>query len=132
MDSKQQTELYLRKILEAKEERSSISHTSKKIKTEHSQHIRDLVQQMRTKDIKCIELTTTNQKDLALPDASDKNVYLKMTDLTDREPKIMPRHVNLFAKQWFESKESCQHELQKTLTSFLGNISKHLEFYDKK
>jgi hypothetical protein len=132
-----QTEIYLRKILEAKEERSSISTKSKKIKTEHSEMIRNLIQQMKQKNISCVELTTRDQMSLGLKDfddtplKTDKHLFLKMTELTDREPKVMPRHVNLFAKQWFESKDTCIHELRETMDDFLKNIDKHLENFEK-
>jgi len=121
-----QTEKFLRRILEAKEERSSISTKSKKLKTEHSEIIHQLIQTMREKKTTCVELNTRDQMSIGLG-SSDKHVFLKLTEMMDREPKVMPRHVNFFAKQWFETKDSCISELKETMDDFLKNIPKHLD-----
>jgi hypothetical protein len=125
--SKQQTEIYLRKILEAKSEKSSISSKSKTVSTEHSRAAAALIQSMKRNNISCVEILPTD-----VVSEEKKPTYLKVIDLTPREPKIAPRHLNLFAKQWYESKDTCIVELQKTYQSFMSDIPKHLKDFYKK
>lgn len=122
-----ETELYLRKILEAKEEKSSIQSKSSALKNEHDKYARGLIHVFKEENIECLQ---ASPKTLGLDEKKDK-IYIKISDRNPRQTKTNAKQVNNFSKQWIESNETCVYELKKSFDYYLSNPIKAMEELEK-
>jgi hypothetical protein len=121
------TEIFLRKILEAKEEKSSIRSKSSILKTEHDKYARGLIHVFKEENIECLQVSP---KTLGLDDKKDK-IYIKVSDRNPRQTKTNAKQVNNFSKQWIESNETCIVELRRSFDYYLSNPIKAMEELEK-
>jgi len=121
------TEIYLRKILEAKEEKSTIKSKSVVLKHEHDNYVRGLIHIFKEENIECLQVSP---KTLGLDEKKDK-IYIKISDRNPRQTKTNAKHVNNFSKQWAESNETCVFELKKSFDFYLANPFQAMEELEK-
>lgn len=112
------TEEYLRKILEAKDEKSSIRSQSTTLKNEHDKYARGLMHVFKEEGLECVEVPPGP-------------VFVRVSERNPRKIKVNAKQVNDFSKQMIESKELCLLELGKTLDLYLSNPSQAMEELEK-